>query len=68
VDPYFFVLLTKYYQSDEIKENVMGRVCAMYMGRREMHAVFQWGNLKEADHLEDLGIDEMIMLKWTLNK
>jgi hypothetical protein len=24
---------------------------------REMHAGFSWGDLKERDHLEDLGVD-----------
>jgi hypothetical protein len=24
---------------------------------------FWWGNLREADHLEDLGVDERIILK-----
>jgi hypothetical protein len=30
--------------------------------------VVWWGNLKERNHLEDLGIDWRIMLKWTLKK
>ena len=46
----------------------MGRACAIYVRRREMHAEFYWGNLKETDHLEDLGIDETIMLKWAIQK
>ena len=29
---------------------------------------FWWGNLKERDHLEDLGMDEMVILKWILMK
>jgi hypothetical protein len=24
-----------------------------YIGRRELHTIFWWGNLKERDHLED---------------
>jgi hypothetical protein len=27
------------------------------MGRREMSTGFWWGNLRETDNLEDLGID-----------
>jgi hypothetical protein len=27
------------------------------MGRREMHTGFWWGNPRETDNLEDLGID-----------
>jgi hypothetical protein len=33
-----------------------------------VHARFWWGNLKEIDHLEDLGIDERIILKWIFKK
>jgi hypothetical protein len=31
--------------------------------RREMHANFWKGNLKEVDHLEDLGLAEKVILK-----
>jgi hypothetical protein len=30
-------------------------------GRRERHVVFLWGNLKERDHFEDLGIGGRIL-------
>jgi hypothetical protein len=36
------------------------------MGNSEMHT--QSEILKESDHLEDLGIDERSILKWTLNE
>jgi hypothetical protein len=29
-----------------------------------VHIVFWWGELRESDHLEDLGIDGRIILKW----
>jgi len=35
---------------------------AACMGRVEAYTGFWWGNLRERDHLEDLGIDERIIL------
>jgi hypothetical protein len=29
---------------------------------------FWWGNLREIGHLEELGIDERIKLRWILKK
>jgi hypothetical protein len=33
-----------------------------------MHRVFWWEYLGERDHLEDLGVDGRIILKWIFNK
>ena len=33
-----------------------------------MHAGFQWGNLREGDHLKDSGVDRRIMLKCIFQK
>jgi hypothetical protein len=33
-----------------------------------VHTGFWWGNLLERDHLEDLGIDEKLVLKWIFKK
>jgi hypothetical protein len=30
----------------------------------ELHAVFWWGDPRERDHLEDIGEDGRIILKW----
>jgi hypothetical protein len=32
---------------------------------REVHKGVWWGNLRERDHLEDLGEDGRIIFKWT---
>jgi hypothetical protein len=40
----------------------MGGACSKY-GERCIQG-FGWGRLKEGDHLEDLGPDGRIMLKW----
>jgi hypothetical protein len=33
---------------------------AARIGRRELHIGFWWGNLRERDHLEDLGVHGII--------
>jgi len=34
------------------------------MGRGEAYTGFWWGNLKERDHLGDLGVDGSVILRW----
>jgi hypothetical protein len=46
----------------------MGGARSTYGGRGEVHAGFWWKNLRESDHLEDAGIDGMIILKWMFRK
>jgi hypothetical protein len=38
------------------------------MGKREVHAEFWWEDLREGDHLGDLGGDGKIILKWIFKK
>jgi hypothetical protein len=33
------------------------------LGKKEVHTGFWWGDLREADHLEDPGVDGRIILK-----
>jgi hypothetical protein len=34
----------------------------------EVHTLFWWGDLTERDHLEDLGVDERVILRWIFKK
>jgi hypothetical protein len=34
--------------------------------KRVLHIEFQWGNLREGDHLEDLIVYARIVVKWIL--
>ena len=37
-------------------------------GIGEVCSGFWWGDLRERDHMEDLGLDGMIILKWVLKE
>jgi hypothetical protein len=39
----------------------VGHVALVRQGRGEGHTRFWWGNLRERDHLEGLGIDESVL-------
>ena len=53
---------------NQIKEDEMGRACNMHGRQDKTKHDFWWGKLKESDHLKDLGMDKMIILKWILKK
>jgi hypothetical protein len=38
------------------------------MGREEEYTGFWWRNLNERDHLEDLGVEGRIILRWIFRK
>jgi len=44
----------------------VGHVACIEIG--EVHTEFWWRDLKERHHVEDLGIDEKMILKWILKK
>jgi len=37
-------------------------------GAEEVHIGFWWGDLRERNHFEDLGVDGSIVLKWIFKK
>jgi len=45
----------------------MGDACGTY-GGEVVNTGFWWQNLKERNHLEDLGVDKRIILKWIFKK
>ena len=45
---------------DQVEKNEIGGACSTY--GREVHTGFWWGNLGERDHLQDLGVDGVIIL------
>jgi hypothetical protein len=36
-------------------------------GRGQVHTEFWWGDLEERVHVEDLGTDGRVILKWIIN-
>jgi len=46
----------------------MGGVCRTYGGEERCIQGFRWGNLKERHHLEDIGVNGRIILRWMLKK
>jgi hypothetical protein len=50
-----------------MKKNEMGRACGMMEDRKGAYSVLV-GRPNGNNHLEDLGIDLKIILKWIVNK
>ena len=55
-----------YSSPNQLEKNEMGGACSTY--GREAHTGFWWGNLRERDHLKDLGVDGVIILRWIFRK
>ena len=61
------MIFTPHQISDSIKSiRWAGHVA--YMGKKGKHTGFWWGNLKERDQFEELGIALRIILEWILKK
>jgi len=45
---------------------VHGTACGRLWETGEVHTEFWWGDLREIDHSEDLGVDGRIMIKWII--
>jgi len=39
-----------------------------FWGRGDVHTLCWWGNLKEGEHLENLGTDGKVILQWIFQK
>jgi hypothetical protein len=57
------VLVTRYYLGDQIKENEIGGAGSMYGGEERCRHRFWLGNLRKRHHLDDTGINGIIILK-----
>jgi hypothetical protein len=62
------VLLTQYCSGYEIEKNEMDRACSANGEEEQRIQSFGGRNLREKDHLEDLGIDGWTTLRWIFRK
>jgi hypothetical protein len=52
-----------------IKRRIMGLAeHVARMGRGELHTGFWWGDVRESENLEELGVDGRMILKWIFKK
>jgi len=57
------LLRTQYRSGDQIEKDEVGGACSTHGENRVVDRVLV-GNLRERDHLEDPGVDGMIILRW----
>jgi hypothetical protein len=50
------------------KNNDTGEECSTYGGRGKVCTGFWWGDLREREHLENLGTGGRIILRWIFSK
>jgi hypothetical protein len=65
--PFGLYFLTIYYSGDQIKEHKKDKACAMCGENRNAHG-FLVGIHDERDHMQDLGLDGTIILKFIFKK
>jgi len=58
---------TKYYSCDQIEKNEIDNACSMY-GEGDEYTGLWWGKLRQGEHLEDPGVDGVIILRWIFRK
>lgn len=46
----------------------MAGACGMHWERSETQIELQWGNMKEGDFLEDLGVGGRVISRWIIKK
>ena len=63
-----YLLFTKYYMGDQIKNNEMGGACSTYGKQERCIQGFGRAKLREIHHFEELGVDGRIILKCIFNK
>jgi hypothetical protein len=54
--------LIKWYQDDETKNNERGGSIWHLLGRGEVHTLLWWGDLRDGDHLQGIGVGCRIIL------
>ena len=64
----WYLLLTKYFWGDEIKNNERGGLCSTCRRNERCFLRFCWGNLKERVRLGNPGVDGRIMFREISNK
>ena len=60
--------IIKYYTADQIKKNEMGGACSTYGGLETRILGFCVSNLRERDHLKDVGVNGKTISKRIVNK